>query len=179
MVGMSTSPHPDELLIVGEIVGSHGLRGQVKMYATTNRIDHFLRTVRTVFVGPKQTPYILRAAGEHKPGVLLLTLEGVTTRNDADDLRGAIVSIHEKDAAPLDADEYFHHELYNLAVVTQAGEPIGTVREVLETGANDVLVVTRSGQPDALIPMVRDVIVELDVAGGKIVINPIPGLLSD
>jgi 16S rRNA processing protein RimM len=176
---MPESPSPEQLLLIGEIVGPHGLRGQVKLYAVTNRVDHLQAKIRTVYVGPKHTAYQLRGIIEHKPGLLLLALEGVSTREQAEALRGSEVSIDERDAAPLAADEYFIHQLYGLRVVTTSGEEIGTVREVIETGANEVLVVTREGQADALIPMIHDVVRELDVASSTIVIEPIAGLLSD
>ena len=73
--------------------------------------------------------------------------------------------------------EYFIHELTGLLVVTDTGEELGKVFEVIETGANDVLVVARPTGGEALIPMIRDVIVELNVAAGRIVIHPLEGLL--
>lgn len=87
------------------------------------------------------------------------------------------VTIHERDAAPLAEDEYFIHDLYNLLVITEDGDEIGRVREVLETGSNEVLVVTRPGAADALIPMIHDVVSDLDISGGRITIRPIEGLL--
>jgi 16S rRNA processing protein RimM len=172
------SPSPDDTILIGQIVSSFGVRGQVKMKALTANIDHLRRRIRTLYVGPKLQPYTLKALFEHKPGLLILTLDGVTTREQADDLRGSEVSILEREAAPLEEGEYFIHQLYGLEVVNEQGEPIGKVREVLETGANDVLIVSRPGKPDALIPMIHDVVQELDIARGRVVIRPMPGLLD-
>jgi 16S rRNA processing protein RimM len=172
-----TPPKPEETLLVGTITGAFGLRGQVKMRAITSEIEHLRRNIRTVYIGPKRQAYRLTQLHIPKPGTVILTLQGVDTRTAAEDLRGAEVTIHERDAAPLAEDEYFIHQLYNLLVVTEEGGEIGRVREVLETGANEVLVVTRPGAGDALIPMIRDVIQQLDIAGGRIVIRPLEGLL--
>jgi 16S rRNA processing protein RimM len=171
-----TAPSPDDTLLVGVITAAHGLRGQVKMRAITNNPDG-LRRVRTIYLGPNRQPYRLRALQQQKPGMLILTLDGVSDRTGAEDLRAAEVFIHERDAAPLAEDEYFIHQLYGLLVVAEDGAEIGKVREVLETGANEVLVVTRPGQADALIPMIRDVVRALDIPGGRIVISPMEGLL--
>jgi 16S rRNA processing protein RimM len=171
-------PSPDELLLVGQIGGSFGLRGQLKMAAITTELGHFQRKIRTLFIGPRHQAYQLKAAQVHKPGVVLLTLDGVADRDAADALRGSEVFIRESEAAPLGEGEYFTHALYGLAVLTDTGDAIGTVREVLETGANDVLVVARAEGGEALIPVIRDVIVAIDQPGGRIIIHPLPGLLD-
>lgn len=167
----------EDLLLVGVIAGSFGIKGQVKLKSFTDRPDHLSRKVRTLLIGNAQTPYRLLRVIEHKPGLLVLSLEGVQTRDAADELRGAEVFIPAVEAAPLDADEYFLHDLAGLNVFTADGSAVGTVKEVLVTGANDVLVIARAGQPDALVPMVREFVVELDVSGGRLVIQPIEGLL--
>ncbi len=164
------------MLMIGVIVAPFGTRGQVKLRSYTDRPDH-LRRIRTVYIGPKRQEHTLTKIIEHKPGLLVLSLRGVGQREDAEALRSSEVFIRETDAAPLDEGEYFIHTLYNLRVETEAGEQIGTVREVIETGANDVLVVSRPGQTDALIPMIHDVVQELDPASGKIVIRLLEGLL--
>lgn len=172
----ATPPSPEETLLVGVITAAFGLHGQLKMRAITNNPDG-LRRVRTIYLGAGRTPYRLTKLQQPKPGTLVLTLDGLTERAAAEDLRQSEVFIHERDAAPLAEDEYFIHDLYGLQVLTEGGAEIGKVREVLETGANEVLVVTRPGQSDALIPMIRDVVRTLDIPGGRIVISPLEGLL--
>jgi 16S rRNA processing protein RimM len=171
------APSTEEFLLVGEITSSFGLRGQLKMVAVTNQIDYLQRRIRTLYIGPKRQPYQIQKLIEHKPGILIVTLDGIANRDAAELLRGAEAFIREKDAAPLGDGEYFIHSLYGLLVVTEAGEEIGRVREVLETGANDVLVVARTSGGEALIPIIRDVVRDLDVANGRIVIHPLEGLL--
>jgi 16S rRNA processing protein RimM len=167
----------DDLLLIGTIGVPFGLKGQVKLHALTSRPEQ-LRRIKTLFVGEAQTPIKLRRAVEHKANHLVLTLEGIADRAAADQLRGAEVFILEADAAPLDEDEYFLHDLPGLKVETVAGEAIGVVKEVLETGANDVLVVTRLDGAEALIPMIRDVVKSLDLKARRITIEPMEGLLS-
>src|SRR5262245_25865811 len=172
------SPSPDDTLLIGQIVAPFGVRGQVKLRAYTTHVEHLRRRVRVVYVGDERREYPLTGLIEHKPGLLVLSLGGVTNRDAAEELRGAEVAIRERDAAPLEEGEYFIHQLYGLTVVDEQGAEIGRVREVLETGANEVLVVTRPDQPEALIPMIHDVVQELDIAGGRVVVRLIEGLLS-
>lgn len=164
--------------MIGEVVAPFGVRGQVKVKSYTDNVEHLSRRIRTVYLGPKRQSYSLKGVFEHKPGLLIMTLGGVTKREQAEDLRRSEIAILEREAAPLDEGEYFIHQLYGLTVFTEDGVEIGKVREVLETGASEVLVVTRAGQPDGLIPMIRDVVQELDIAGGRIVIRLLEGLLE-
>jgi 16S rRNA processing protein RimM len=168
---------PDELYLIGRIASAFGMRGQVKMRAITDRPDHIESHVRQVYLGAHLMPYLLLDLFEHKPGLLVLTFQGISTREQAEELRNTEVFIRASDAAPLDEGEYYLHHLYSLRVETVEGDEIGQVREVLETGSNEVLVVARPGQSDALIPMIRDVVQELDIAGGRVVIRLLEGLL--
>jgi 16S rRNA processing protein RimM len=174
---MTADTPPDDLLLIGVIAGPFGIKGQVKLKSFTDQPDYLRRHLRDIFVGKKLTTYNLTRLHEHKPGVLLLTLRGVETREAVDELRGADVYIRRSDAAPLGEDEYYLHDLVGLLVSTTDGQEIGKVREVIETGANEVLVVTRPGQSDALVPLVRDFIAEFDIPGGRVVVRPLEGLL--
>ncbi len=171
------SPGHGDLLLVGTIGVPFGVKGQLKLHAFTSRPEH-LRRVKRVYLGDDRAEVVLRRAVEHKPNVLILTLAGIDSREAADALRGSEVYIREQDAAPLDEDEYFLHDLPGLQVETVAGETIGTVKEVLETGANDVLVVTRPEGGEVLIPMIRDVVKTLDVAAKRVIIEPMEGLFA-
>ncbi|MCS6939403.1 MAG: ribosome maturation factor RimM [Roseiflexaceae bacterium] len=176
---MEDRPTADEVLLIGTVIDAFGLRGEIKVRSVTDRVDHLRRHVRTIFVGEERRPFALQRVHEPKAGVLILTLGGVTDRTAAEALRGAEITIRESDAAPLEADEYFIHQLYGLRVVESSGEEIGIVREVLQTGANDVIVVERRGRPETLLPMIHDVVERLDVAAGEIVVRLLPGLIDD
>ena len=168
----------DELLLVGTVGAPFGVRGQVKLNAISTHPEHLSR-LRTVYVGEGLVPVKLQRAQLHKHNLVILTLDGYGDRNAAETLRGAEVFIRINDAAPLEEGEYFLHDLPGLAVLTTTGESVGTVREVLETGANDVLVVDRTEGGEVLVPMILQVVKVLDLVEKRIVIEPIPGLLSE
>lgn len=167
----------DEFLLVGSIGLPFGIKGQVKLHTITSRPEHLIR-LKTVFLGDAHVATRLRRAVEHKHAVMILTIDGVEDRNAAEALRGTEVYIRQQDAAPLDEDEYFLHDLPGLQVETIAGEILGTVSEVLETGANDVLVVKRESGQEVLIPMTREVIKSLDLTTKRVIIEPLQGLLD-
>lgn len=179
----------DHLLLIGYIVGAFGIRGQLKLKAVTDHPDHLEHVMPTIYITfpsrqtqrmglPATNPYQLLDVLQHKPGLLVLTLKGINDRTQAETFRHAEVYIHQNQAAPLDEGEYFIHQLINLCVETIEGLHIGHVRDVLQTGANDVLIVARPSQPDALIPMVHTCVQQLDIASGRIIIHPLEGLLE-
>jgi 16S rRNA processing protein RimM len=111
--------------------------------------------------------------------VLIIALAGIDSRDAAEALRGQEVYIRQADALPLDQDEYYLHDLPGLRVEHVDGTTIGIVKEVLETGANEVLIVTRPEGGEVLIPMIKDVVKRLDIAAGVVVIEPLPGMLDN
>lgn len=107
----------------------------------------------------------------------LVVLDGITTREQVEELKGELLQIPDAQVRRNDGESYFLHELIGLQVVTKEGEDLGKVREVLQPGANDVYVVT-GPLGDVLIPAIADVINEIDISAGRIVITPLPGLLD-
>ncbi len=168
----------DDLLYIGVLGAPFGVRGQIKLHSISSHPEHLIHHLRTVFIGPKRVPHQVTRLFLHKPGLLIIQLQSVTDRDAASDLRGAEVYIAAADAAPLGEDEFFYHDLIGLAAVTDTGDLIGEVCDVLETGAGEIAVIARHGRADALVPMVRDFIVAIDLVERRLVIRPIDGLLD-
>lgn len=168
----------DDLLYIGALGAPFGVRGQIRLHSISSHPEHLIRHLRTVFIGPKRIPHQVSRLYMHKPGLLIIQLQTITDRDAAADLRGEEVYIAATDAAPLAADEFFYHDVIGMQAVTDSGEDIGEVRDILETGAGEIAVITRRGRPDALVPMVRNFIVAIDVGERRLVIRPIAGLLD-
>ena len=109
---------------------------------------------------------------------VLLKLDGYPTRTEAELLRNELLQVPEDEAIPLEEGEYFLHQLLGLEVVTENGRSLGRLTNVLETGANNVFIIDRPGG-ELLVPDIPDVVRDVDVAGGRVVIRPLPGLLDD
>lgn len=115
-----------------------------------------------------------RADQEH----WILKLNGINSRNDVELLRGELLEAADNDVQRDDDESYFVHELIGLRVVTAGGEELGRITEVLQTGANDVYVVTGE-RGEILVPAIAEVIEAIDVSGGVVSITPLPGLLDE
>jgi 16S rRNA processing protein RimM len=162
-------------LSVGEIVGAHGIRGEVKVRPDTDFPERLTELPSVWLVAPNgaRTQTRVEQARPHKGG-LLVKLDKVSDRTAAEKLRGYALHIDRSLAAPLDEGQFLVDEVIGLVVVTVAGEEVGPVTEVLRTGANDVYV-TRRG----LIPAIQSVIREIDRDAGRIVIEPMEGMLQE
>jgi 16S rRNA processing protein RimM len=110
-------------------------------------------------------------------GVVILKLGGCDTRNDAETLRNQWLQIPAEEALPLEEGEFFYYQLVGLQVETAAGEVLGELQEILQTGANDVFVVRGPGG-ELLLPDIPDVILDVDPEAGRIVVQ-IPAGLRD
>lgn len=111
-------------------------------------------------------------------GFPCVLFDGHEGRTAAEALRGALIEIAESDLPPLPEGEYYTHDLVGMAVVTTAGEPVGVLEQVLVTGANDVYLVRLPDRKDVLIPALGHIVIEVDVPGKRMVIEPVKGLLS-
>jgi 16S rRNA processing protein RimM len=172
-----------ELRMVGRIVRPHGLRGELVVDSSTDSAEFRFAVGSVLFVtardGSAVRTLTVTAARPHT-GRLLVCFEGVTDRDTAEALRGVVLSATAAELPAIDdPDEFYDHQLEGLAVLTVAGAAVGTVREVVHAAGSDLLVVDRDGGGEALIPFVRQIVPEVDVPGGRIVLDPPPGLLAD
>jgi 16S rRNA processing protein RimM len=167
-------------IAVGQIARAHGIRGEVTVAVRTDDPDvRFVPGTTLATEPPDRGPLTVAAIRWHS-GRLLVTFEGVRDRNDAEDLRGTLLVVDSASIpAPDDPDEFYDHQLIGLSVVTAAGAAVGEVTDVLHHG-QDLLVVRRGAGAgtDTLVPFVSAIVTDVDVAGGRLVIDPPPGLLD-
>ena len=162
-------------VLVGEIVASFGILGQVKMLALMDEPAALIKLpfVTLHFPSDKSRPFQqvrVRAVRKQK-GAVLLTLDGITDRNQADELRGAHVLIAPDELPALGPDTYYERDLLGLHVITDAGSDLGPIEKVHFYPANDVY-----ETPLALIPAVEAFIVQVDLPAQKMIVRDVPGL---
>jgi 16S rRNA processing protein RimM len=164
-------------LAIGQVVRAHGVRGEISVTVLTDFPERFA-TTDWVYLGDEAEaePYRLEKYRWHKQHVLL-SLAGVTTRTQAEQLRGQLVQIPIEEAIPLPEGSYYHYQLLGLQVATAAGEILGVVTEILETGANDVYVVQNRDQAEILLPAIPDVVKAIDLEKGQMIVELLDGLI--
>lgn len=176
---MSVEREQPEYLIIGEILRPHGVRGEVRMRVLTDNRDH-LQQLESVYIADSpEAPALDRRdilGLRFNKAYALLALENCRSRNDAELLRGKKVMIGIDQAAPLNDGEYYLFELIGLRVVADHIE-IGRVKEVIETGANDVYLVQSDAYGEVLIPAHDETILKIDFETETITMALPEGLL--
>jgi 16S rRNA processing protein RimM len=133
-----------------------------------------LPRLRTVYLGTNVEPWEVEDVRLHK-GAALLKLYGCDDRNAADLLRGALVQIDREDAVPLEEGEFYEHQIVGMTVVEQDGNYLGKVKEIINTGANDVYVVV-GPDGELLLPAIESVILDVDLDADQMVVEVMEGL---
>jgi len=165
----------DEIIAVGKITGAHGIRGEVKLspYASLDGAAWNTVYVRS---GKADRPMVVVRVRPNK-GLLIIALQGVDDRNAAELLSGFELCMRKGDLPELADDEYYHADLLGMAVVTDDGRDLGLVREIIPTGGNDVFEVA-GPLGEVLIPAIEDVVLDVDMDNGRIVVHLLEGLLD-
>ncbi len=162
-------------LEAGKIVGTHGLKGEVRVDPWCDSASFLTRFKRLYYSDGTELKVISSRA--HK-NIAVIHLEGVNDVNTADALRGRVLYI-DRDDARLPEGTYFIQDIIGLRVIDiDSGEEYGEVTDVMKTGANDVYQVTKDGR-DYLVPAIPGIIIERDIDGGIMRIRPIKGIFED
>jgi len=164
-------------VVVARIGKAHGLRGEVTVHVLTGAPDERFVPGATFATEPASSgPLVLRSARDNN-GILLLGFEHTDDRSGAETLRG-ITLLADVLADHGDEDEWFERDLIGLKAVTLSGEEVGEVTALESRPAQDLLVLRLTNGREARIPFVTALVPEVDVEGGRVVIDPPPGLLE-
>jgi 16S rRNA processing protein RimM len=173
---------PDGYLVVGQIVAPHGIRGEVRVNLYTDFPEDRFAPEQILHMGQDLSPITVLTSRTHK-GQLLVFFDGFEDRDQAETLRDEWLFVAEEDAQTLDDGIYYVHQLVGLAVYTEEGRHLGSLSDVLFTGANDVYVVTPAPgvnqEKEILLPAIAQVIQSVDLQNGRLNIYPMPGLLEE
>ena len=162
----------EDYFVIGDVVNTQGIKGEVRVIPCTDDESRF-ELLDSVFLEQrgKMTEYYIENVRYHKQFVLL-KFEGVDDMTTAEKLKGATVKIPPEDALPLEEGEYYIRDLYDMNVVTDDGENLGIIKDILFTGANDVYVVSKDGEPDQLFAAIEDVVKDIDVDNKLMIVDP-------
>lgn len=171
-----------QLLVVGKIVRPHGVRGDVRVEIMTS-FPRRLRTAQDLYMDPAPTnpktlkPLHVESARPDKPGYWVFRFEEVPDRDTAETVRNQYIYMPLADAEPLEDGEVYLFQVMGLNVITESGEALGKVVEIIETGANDVYVVRGEAYGEVLIPAIDSVINKIDIESGTMNVTLPEGLI--
>jgi 16S rRNA processing protein RimM len=167
----------EEYLQVGVISSTHGIRGEVKVFPTTDEPTRF-KQLKSVLMdtGKARIEFKIQGVKFFKKFVIL-KFQGIDNINDVEQYKGASLLVERKDALPLKEGEYFITDMIGMKVFTEDAKEFGVLSDVLETGANDVYVIASIEHGEVLIPAIRQCVQSIDIEAQKMVISLMKGLL--
>ena len=168
----------EDLLQVGIIASTHGVRGEVKVYPTTDDPRRFRRLKEVVLDTGKQKMNLEIEGVKFFKQFVILKFKGLDNINDIEKYRQKSLYVTRKNAVRLQRDEYFIADLIGLKVQDEDGKELGTVKDVIETGANDVYEVEMADGKSLLLPAIKQCILNVDVENGTMQVHVLEGLLD-
>lgn len=168
----------EDFFQVGIITSPHGVRGDVKVYPTTDDVKRFKRLKEVILDTGKERLNLEIEGVKFLKQLVILKFRGYDNANDVERFRQKPLIVPRENAVRLGRDEYFIADLMGLKVLDEEGQEIGVLREVIETGANDVYAIDLNDGRELLLPAIKQCVLEVDVEAGFIKIHILEGLLS-
>ena len=166
----------DDLLKVGIITNTHGLKGEVKVFPTTDDARRFLDLSVVILDNCREKMTLEIEKVRFLKNLVIVKFKGLDDINDAEKYRQKDLYVTRDQAVPLGENEYFIADLIDLSAVSDEGEELGVIADVIQTGANDIYVIRKQGMSDLLVPAIRDCVKKIDLDEGMIEIHLLPGL---
>lgn len=166
----------ENYLQVGVITTTHGIRGEVKVFPTTDDAGRF-KKLKHVFLDTGKEYMPLEVSGvKFFKNLVILKFKGIDNINEIEKYKGKSLFVDRENAVPLEENEYFIADLIGLKALSEEGEELGVLEDVLQTGANDIYVIRKKGMQDILVPAIKDCIRGVDLEQGLIRIHLLDGL---
>ena len=167
----------EELLQVGVITQTHGIRGEVKVFPTTDDAARFRDLKHVLLDAGKETLPLEVENVKFFKQFVILKFKGFDNINDVEGYKRCPLLVERSEAVPLEEDEYFITDMIGMQVSTDSGEDFGVLKDVLTTGANDVYVIDRPSEGEVLIPAIKECILDVDIPGRKMTVHVMKGLV--
>lgn len=166
----------EDLLKVGIITSTHGLKGEVKVFPTTDDPKRFLELEEIILGAGKEKTTLHISNVRFFKNMVILKFKEFNDINQVEILRQKELFVTRDMAVSLGENEYFIADLIGLKAVSDEGEALGEIADVLQTGANDIYVIKKPGESDLLVPAIKDCVKKVDISQGEIEIHLLPGL---
>lgn len=166
----------EEFFRIGVITRTHGLRGEVKVYPTSDEPQRFKDLKECIIDTGRQKIPVVAEKTRFQSGMVIVKFKDYDTIEAVEAFKGKDLLVDREHAVPLEDGENYISDLIDLEVVSDEGNKIGRLYDVLQTGANDVYVVKKDDGKEVLIPVTRDFVTDVNLEEGRITVHLIPGL---
>ncbi len=167
----------EQMFQVGVISSTHGVRGEVKVYPTTDDVKRFKKLKEVILDTGREQKLLEIETVKFFKQFVILKFKGIDSINDIEKYKGKSLLVDREHAVKLKKDEYFIADMIGMRVVTEDGEAFGTLKEVIETGANDVYIIDTKEHGDVLVPAIKQCILDVDIEDSTMRIHLLEGLV--
>ena len=166
----------EDMLRVGVFANTHGVRGEIKVFPTTDDAQRFKKLKKVYLDTGKEKMELEISSVRFFKNLVILKFKGIDNINDIEKYKGKDLLVTRDQAVPLEEDEYFIYDIIGAKVVTEDGSEFGQLKEVLQTGANDVYVVKTTEGKEILLPVIEECILNIDIENKVVTAHIMPGL---
>ncbi|MBQ3602059.1 MAG: ribosome maturation factor RimM [Lachnospiraceae bacterium] len=168
----------EDMLRVGVFANTHGIAGEIKVFPTTDDVQRF-KKLKKVYLdaGKELLEWEIQNVKFFK-NMVILKFKGINNINDIEKYKGKDLYVTREHAVPLEENEYFLCDIIGAKVVTEDGKDFGILKEILQTGANDVYVVEMENQQEVLLPVIKECVLDVNIEEKIVSVRLMPGLID-
>ena len=167
----------EDMFRVGVIANTHGIRGEVKVYPTTDDVTRYKKLKEVLLDTGKEYKTLEIASTRFFKNLVIVKFKGIDNINDIEMYKGRDLWIPREEGQELEEDEYYIADLLGMSVVLEDGQEFGTLKDVMETGANDVYIIDSAEHGEVLLPAIKECILDVDLEKNIMTIHLMKGLI--
>ena len=168
----------EDMFRIGVITSTHGLKGEVKVFPTTDDVNRFKKLKKCIIKTKNGDMNVEKKSCKFFKNMVILAFKEFEDINEVEKLRDCEIYVTRENAVPLDEDEFYIADVIGSDVFLEDGSKFGILKDVMQTGANDVFVVNTEDDKEILFPVIKDFVPEIDAANKKIVVKLMKGMLD-
>lgn len=168
----------EDMFRIGVITSTHGLKGEVKVFPTTDDVNRFKSLKQCILRTPKGDIQVEKKSCKFFKNMVILSFREFGDINEIEKYKNCELYVRREDAVPLEDNEYYIADAIGLPVVQEDGKSLGVLEDVMQTGANDVFVVRMDDGKELLLPVIPDCVLNMDFENGRITVRLMKGMLD-
>ena len=168
----------EDFFRIGVITSTHGLKGEVKVFPTTDDLNRF-KTLKKCFIKTQKGYFeVEKNTCKFFKNLVILSFKEFKDINEIEKYKSCELYVKREDAVPLEEDEYYISDVIGMDIVTEEGEQLGRLEDVMQTGANDVFVIKLTNDKELLMPVIKECVLNIDYDAAKITVRLMKGMLD-
>ena len=168
----------DDMFRIGVITSTHGLKGEVKVFPTTDDVQRFKQLKSCIIKTKRENIEVEKNSCKFFKNMVILSFKGYDSIEKIEGFKGCELYVSREQAVPLEEDEFYIADVIDMEVVTEDGKHLGMLDDVLQTGANDVFVVKMDDKKEVLIPVIKDCIMDIDYDNKIVTVRVMKGMID-